>query len=269
MIKGIKRCYWMLGRLLKFLRLLRNGIEVCRYDPERPGVHAFVRLAFRHGPDFAIRDPQTAKWVLQEVFFTRDYASDRLPKAKIVVDVGANIGLTSYFFYLQAPDAQIHSFEADPANFSILSGNLLQINVDNRIHLNQVAVSDSDKVIEFYSSAVSGWSSRYQVRGAESGVKVIVQSVKLSAYLREHGIVRVDLLKVDIEGGEYDLLMGDTDLWSVVIEEIIVEVDRQPREGIGYSFDDLVAFLGERYVDVLEIKGGDYPVFRCQGPRSR
>ena len=64
------------------------------------------------------------------------------------------------------------------------------------------------------------------VVGAQDAARVRVPCGRLSRCLCERGIRRVDFLKVDIEGAEYEMLIEDEPLWDTEIRALVVEVDR-------------------------------------------
>ena len=63
--------------------------------------------------------------VYDQVFVGREYEFPHLPEeAKTIIDLGANIGLTSIFFALKYRDANILSVEPDNDNFMRLIANV-------------------------------------------------------------------------------------------------------------------------------------------------
>jgi hypothetical protein len=100
------------------------------------------------------------------------------------------------------------------------------------------------------------------VLGAANATKVAVRTEPLSETLRARRIDRIDFLKVDVEGAEYDILLGDKKLWNLPIANLIVEVDRTPRDA-RYSWDDLVSFLKTKFVNI-SFGTGNYPLVTCR-----
>jgi FkbM family methyltransferase len=240
--------------------LLRNGAEVYQQkflDDAGKRESTIDGLHFKNGTDFKIRDGAGAAHIFYEIFLRDQYPKAMLGGAKTIVDVGSNIGLFSYYARLQAPNARIIAIEADPDTFALLNLNLANQNVE-RLH--QAAASEAG-TIDFYSSEISGWSSRYAVLGAKNARRVSVPAEPLSVTLGKLGVDGIDFLKIDVEGAEYDILLGDCDLWSTPIRHLVVEVDRSPRDE-RYSFEQLMALLRARFAST-EVGSGKYPLVRC------
>ena len=79
---------------------------------------------------------------------------------------------------------------------------------DNVKVFNYVVTSESG-FQPFYLSSNSGWSSIYNERGAKNGKMIQVDSTSLSMLFEKCKLNAIDLLKIDIEGAEYDILLND------------------------------------------------------------
>jgi len=237
---------------------LRNLLEAAG----ETALPEFDRLRFRDGTDWIVNDPGSAAYIFQELFITRDYDYPEIKTAKTIVDIGANIGLFTYFAGLQSPTAEMHCFEPDLRNYRVLEQNLNAIPATTIV--NHSAVASEAGELQFYSSDYGGWSSAFGTLGAEESESYRVPAIVLSDYLREHSISCIDFLKIDVEGSEYDILMGDDLLWETEIKCLVVEVDRTPRDE-RYSEADMRSFLEEKFHS-LECASPDapYPVYYCR-----
>jgi FkbM family methyltransferase len=138
-----------------------------------------------------------------EIFRTTAYA-DLLPDtADVVVDLGANVGVSALYFRLRYPRATLYCFEPDPANLRRLRA---QAAAWGEMHVRNVALWSSDDTLTFYTdphrgsrSAVSPTHDRQQTTR--------VPARTLATVLEEEGITEVDVLKFDIEGAEEQALV--------------------------------------------------------------
>lgn len=127
-----------------------------------------------------------------------------------VVDIGAHIGyFTRLFSRLVGKSGTVLAFEADPTNFALLVKNTRAY---KNVRVEQIALTDRIGIIDFYHyddksgahSTLPNVPLKYEKR------KITVPSTTLDAWLKEKSISRVDVIKMDIEGGEGAALLGMT-----------------------------------------------------------
>lgn len=100
--------------------------------------------------------------------------------------------------------------------------------------------------------------------GAAGGQRVKVPTVLLSRFLKHADIRSIDFLKVDVEGAEYDVLLGDAELLDLDINCLVVEVDRVARDK-KYDFRSMVQKLRGKFRTVIERKqDSDFPLLICR-----
>jgi FkbM family methyltransferase len=136
---------------------------------------------------------------VNEVFFRHDYRSDG---AEVVVDIGANIGLSALYFLTRNTTCRCTLFEPVPENVRKLKQTLSGF--ESRYELKEVAVAPSAGMCEFGVEP----TGRYGGLGRETGRKISVQCVDMNGVLgevlAESG--RIDVLKIDTEGSERALV---------------------------------------------------------------
>lgn len=123
----------------------------------------------------------------------------------IVVDIGAHIGyFTRLFSRLAERNGFVYALEADPENFSLLKKNTGHL---KNVTLLQLAVSDKTGSINFYRSEKTGCHSTIKDT-AQHKETITVASSDLDRILDERQVQKVDVIKMDIEGGELNALKG-------------------------------------------------------------
>lgn len=127
-------------------------------------------------------------------------------KGGIFVDVGAHIGKYTIMVGKGQNDGEIISIEADKENFEMLQRNIALNNLNNVHALNLAAFRENGE-ITFYKT-VSPHTSGYSVysKGHECAIKI--RATTLDSVLSDFQFDRIDLIKIDVEGAEYDVLFG-------------------------------------------------------------
>jgi len=133
---------------------------------------------------------------LREIFVDEIY-DVTLPSQPYILDCGANIGLSVIYLKQRYPNAEIVAFEPDEENFDLLSKNLASFSFD-RVTLKKEAVWIEDTAIQFKSDGTMG----SKIAAGSLGDTKSVQATRLNNYLKR----KVDFLKIDIEGAEYQVL---------------------------------------------------------------
>jgi FkbM family methyltransferase len=143
-----------------------------------------------------------------------------------MVDVGANIGLYSVLASSIVGDSgRIWAFEPSAESFNRLVRNL-RLNGCVRVQPIQVALSsEADQVLCLTSD--TGYGDAYRYAAPVSGKKStlgseVVRATTTDACATEYGIRDVDLMKIDVEGGEYRTLLGAREFLSANPELMVV-----------------------------------------------
>lgn len=130
-----------------------------------------------------------------------------LQPGSIFVDVGANIG---YFSVLAAnvvgEHGRVFAFEPDPANFGLLEASCRLNGLEERVDAVQGGLSASAGSGRLYLSEDNLGDHQVYV-GADTRESLPIELFNGSDFLRER-LQRLDLLKVDTQGSEYEVIAG-------------------------------------------------------------
>lgn len=197
--------------------------------------------------------------VFRQVFLAREYGI--VDPASIgrgaVIDGGANIGLTSVFMADRNPDASIYAVEPDGANFELLELNTCQY---SNIRCIRGALWGCDTGVRIVGDA-SDWA--FQVQPAEAGTQDTIPAFSICTFLERHGLTRVALLKLDVEGAEWEILL-DAASWVDLVENIVIELHESIRPGCTALFERATAgfevdFVGRELTLVSRRTAVDVP----------
>jgi FkbM family methyltransferase len=167
------------------------------------------------------------------------------------VDVGAHMG----YFSLKAAAVVGHTgcviaIEPNPEMVRILRGNILASGT-SVVAIKPVACSHSDSVLSLFTAAKSNSGSSSLSKSNASlygtgGSTYQVTARPLDTILKEAGVSRVDVLKIDVEGAELQVLKGAEETLAQYRPVLLVELDDQLLQSMGTSSAEVVAFLGQR-----------------------
>jgi len=124
---------------------------------------------------------------------------------KVIMDIGGNVGLTTVYFSHNFPDAQIHVFEPVPANFELLKKNSEFLPA---VTTYPVALGSEDTSASIHACLEEGNEGGYTLFGVDSdpGEKQTINIRNAASVMNEIGLTKVDLIKIDTEGAEYEIL---------------------------------------------------------------
>jgi FkbM family methyltransferase len=126
-------------------------------------------------------------------------------KGSVVYDLGANVGFYSLLAStLAGNEGMVFSFEPSTRNLQYLSKHI-ELNRISNCRIFDMAVSSSDGVAHFYLDPNPAEGRLIQGKQKHA---VPVKTVKLDTLVFSRGMAPPDLLKCDIEGGEYEALKG-------------------------------------------------------------
>jgi FkbM family methyltransferase len=188
--------------------------------------------------------------ILKEIFVDNEYDFDLPYSPEIIFDLGSNVGLSVIYFRLKYPNAKIYAFEPDPETFKKLRKNIKQF---NDIFIFNLAISDKNGKEKFYIYPNQSMSSSLLQRLPNQPF-IEVETKTLDSIFAELSIDKVDLLKFDIEGVEYDVFKNFKNLDKInnIIGEVHLDLIKTSKEEFldifnGFSID-LKQISSKRYL---------------------
>jgi FkbM family methyltransferase len=185
-----------------------------------------VMLHTRDGLSITIRRNIWDARIIREIFVDKCYVRHvTLGPNPIIIDIGGYIGDFSIYAAKYLKAARVIVYEPIAENFTILKRNIEDNAYNDRIVAVNKAVGVSDQLelgVEIGESE-EVHASAYMYPKAE---RRKVPSVTLSELFKAHELESVDLLKVDCEGGEYDIFPSVPDQLFSRISNIVFEYHR-------------------------------------------
>ena len=163
-------------------------------------------------------DSQLSRFVYFEAYERAEVQLIRhyLPRGGVAVDVGAHVGyLSAVMADAVGPSGAVYAFEPHPSNFDRLAVAVASSRGVIRAHWAAVvgpSLAQTDavpKTIRFGIDPRSEmWGSVVPEGFLPLAESISVPAVTLDAFVEQHSITRIDLIKIDVEGGERAVVQG-------------------------------------------------------------
>lgn len=183
---------------------------------------------------------------------TLRYVRDVVPAGRTAVlfDVGANSGAyCREVLDHVSPPLVLHAFEPSPAAFAQLRG---AMRGRREVALHNVGMGDERGSAVLYgdrggSELGSLYDRRLEVWSMEIAVREQVEIHRLDEFCLEHGIERIHLLKIDVEGHELSVLRGSGSLLAERRIDLVQFEFAWPAVAARLFFYDLFELLHPNY----------------------
>lgn len=177
---------------------------------------------------------ETTAWAIE--YFRRE-------QPKLIIDVGAHFGYFIYLAYGELSGSTIYAFEPDPANLTWLKRNTSMLDTSNTIHIVEKAVSDKNGKVKFMSSDPEKHNNLWagiSLDSKSTSYDIDVDSITLDSYCKLKNINEVNLVIMDIEGGEGPAVEGMLEgIKTHTYKNVLLEFHPELLKGI-YSPDKIV-----------------------------
>ena len=209
------------------------------------------------------RNPEEAKRIYTDIFTGKEYYFECSARTPFIIDCGAHIGIATLYFKVLYPSAKVIAIEANPENVKILKKNI-EFGKLKDVTVVEGAISTSEISLPFYidPNPKDPWSwgdtTIPNLFGKDVARKEIsVKSVHLDKYLTNS----VDLIKLDIEGGELEALEAIESKLKFV-KQLILEVhttETMPKDIIA----QVRTLLEKSGFDVSEIPSNGWALLKA------
>jgi len=222
-----------LRRLLRFPDNVRFQIWK---QMKLPGVLQ-VRLRGEDGPTLLLRPgPTHDRGIAREIFAEEMYAlpaayraEAAAPAWRTIVDLGANVGYSILYFLRAHPEARVIAFEPHPAHVACIRRHLVVNGVEaKRVELHAVA---GGAAAAHLTLTDAGATSEVVTKSAGAG-GIPVEVVDIFPLVQE---LEIDLMKIDIEGGEYAII-DDPRFARLKVRWLVMECHRTDAVGEPYTY---------------------------------
>lgn len=171
-----------------------------------------------------------------------DYPYETPPAS--ILDCGANVGYTSVFLANRFPEARIVAVEPEDSNFALLVRNTAAYPQITPVKAG-IWIREAHLEVENPDTVNSGFKLRETTEpGRGIAAKTIPQ------LLDAHGLAKVDVVKIDVEGTELELLRDPAcDEWIKRARRLVIELHERFHPGCEAALDAVLARHPHRRFD--------------------
>ncbi|MFN3405796.1 MAG: FkbM family methyltransferase [Cytophagaceae bacterium] len=165
-----------------------------------------------------------------------------IKEGDVILDIGANIGFTALnFAKLVGPTGTVYAFEPDPYNYLQLENNW-RLNKLMNLKLINIGLGSTHQIVKLKTELEDNrGKNRVDFNATENFAEVSI--VTIDDFVKNANIKFVHLIKIDVEGYEYEVLKGAKNVLKVYKPKLFVEIDEQNLTFHKSSPNEVVSFL--------------------------
>jgi FkbM family methyltransferase len=187
--------------------------------------------------------------VLSQVLVAEELDFGLTETPSIIIDAGANIGISSAYFAVRHPTATVVALEIDRGNFELLRRNTASY--PSIVPLHRGLWSGRTR-LAITNPMADCWA--FRADEASDDAESSIEAVGVADLLEEFGRP-IDLLKMDIEGAEKHVFATGCDAWLSHVRTIAIELHDRFQPGCRDSLEGAIAGR-----DFAEYRSGEYIV---------
>lgn len=204
--------------LIGLARLLGNGWTIRDVEPDY--------LFLSHEPSTVLKcrlNQGTDISLLGEIFIREVYGVEF--QDKVVVDVGAYTGDSAVYFARKGARMVI-GLEPDPRNYGLATENVNLNGLKDKVKLVNLALSVDDGGSRLNLNAETPNITKFE----DTEDSVMVETTTIEGLMKQFGLQRIDVLKMNCEGCEYAIIRNMAPETFNSIGEILLEFHAGPRD---------------------------------------
>ena len=223
MVRSVAAYRYYAGSVLTLLTRFHNPLRMVRLFLHRSRLEIQEISLRPSGPRYLVRSKM-------DIWSVKESAADRfyehfgflLESGWTIVDVGAALGEFAIYAATKFPDSQVLAFEPFPQSFDLLKQNISLNDIKN-VAAYQKALSSEKGTLMLDVDGGEPLMMETGMQAEGDRVQLPVESITLAEVVASTNGGRIDFLKLDCEGAEYDILLKATPETLLCIDRIVME----------------------------------------------
>jgi FkbM family methyltransferase len=251
----------------KLRKICKNPYQVLNFRKVRDS-NSQLTVKFKDGHKIFIQGGTDQYHTFHRIYLRDEYRVNQCgpERMKCVIDLGGNVG----FFSTRMSTVAKKVICCEPIKSNL---DFLKLNRNGRKNIEVVekAVAGEKCFINMFKPNTENWSARYSmvfnVNSKDENEVESVECTTLDELFEEHQIKTCDLIKMDIEGAEYETLYNASDHVLDKIDRIVGEYHHLEKDNDSHNIQALKKYLGQKgyRVEVVPHRRIDYiGWFFCQ-----
>lgn len=215
----------------------------------------------------AMRDGITYRFDLSNVidhslyFFNRYFTPMQLFRLiksdTVIVDIGSNIGTAALHAAATAKNGMVYAYEPDSANYSSLRENMSLNHFENIVTIQKALGEIPTRSKLFKVNRFNNGMNRILPEGSPVQDFEIIEVSTLDEEMKRLKPIRIDLIKIDVEGYELNVLKGARQVLEQFHPLLVVEVVDVNLKNNGQSSAEVIEFLKLFGYKFMDLKNGN------------
>lgn len=217
------------------------------------------------GEDKTIFKLNANDWITRTILIEGSYekasvalAVQIMREGKTMVDIGANFGLFSSQVCVNNRKAKVLAVEPNYQIIPLLINNLRLNKIESQVQVIQAAVSGSANLVALEQPSENNMGSTTVVNNNQALLSV--PCITLENICTQFNVEKVDLVKIDIEGNEFDVFK-DFDFQKIELRNIILEFNHLSKISLNdlleffrtKGFEPFTVYNAQLFADIAEI----------------
>ncbi|MEQ8336732.1 MAG: FkbM family methyltransferase [Cyclobacteriaceae bacterium] len=187
-------------------------------------IHIAGNRNVNHDYQFLLRRYSSDVDVFRQLYYRPDYpvivdkviqTLGRPENVSTIIDGGAYIGLSTFYWASTFPEARVIAIEAEKSNFDLLQKNVQMNNLMN-VQVENLALWSHEENLNITREKMDKRPWAFAVEATTDQPSDMIPGISLSKLLNDRSIDQIDILKLDIEGAEKEVFLQDEGIGKVL-----------------------------------------------------
>lgn len=173
--------------------------------------------------------------VFKQIFLYREYDINYPLNPKLIIDAGANTGFSTLFFAKKFPNAVIYAVEPEKSNYITLVHNTKKY---KNIKCINKGLWNKNAFLKIENPNDNKWS--FFLKEVDNKEDADVEVITVDEILKDSGLKKIDIFKVDIEGAEKELFSSNYKGWVSSLRMLIIELHDEKNKGCSETVSNVM-----------------------------